>query len=65
VGYGWKRLVRLSAAFVSAASAVAISLLKGASYRIVLVAFLGAFIIGGFFSWLSRDLVAAVERWRR
>lgn len=65
LGSGWKRLVRISAAFVSAASALAISILNGATYQIVLIAFLGAFIIGGFFSWLSRDLVAVVERWRQ
>jgi hypothetical protein len=40
VGYGWKRLVRLSAALISAISAVAISVLNGASYRLALAAFL-------------------------
>lgn len=65
VGSGWKRLVRLSAALVSAVAALIISILNGETYEIVLIAFLGAFVIGGFFSWLSRDLVAVVERWRQ
>ena len=65
VGSGWKRLVRLSAALVSALAALIISILNGETYEIVLIAFLGAFVIGGFFSWLSRDLVAVVERWRQ
>ena len=65
VGSGWKRLVRLSAAAVSAIAALIISILNGETYEIVLIAFLGAFVVGGFFSWLSRDLVAVVERWRQ
>jgi hypothetical protein len=65
VASGWKRVVRLSAALVSAASALALSVLSGVNYQVLLVALLAAFVVGGFFSWLSRDLVALVERWRR
>lgn len=64
IGSGWKRLVRLSAALVAAVSAIAVSALYGVGYVALLVAMLGGFVLGGFFAWLARDLVAGIERWR-
>jgi hypothetical protein len=65
IGSGWKRLVRLSAAIISAIAALTVSVLNNVSVTAMLVSVVGAFILGGFFAWLSRDIVAVLERWRQ
>ena len=65
IGSGWKRTIRMSAAVIAAISALTVSVLYNVSVTVLLVSAVGAFILGGFFAWLSRDLVAVVERWRR
>lgn len=65
IGSDWKRLVRLSASIISAVSALAVSVLYGVDVTVLLVSAVGAFVLGGFFAWLSRDLTAVIERWRR
>jgi hypothetical protein len=65
LGQRWQRGVRWAAIYVSGLLGVAAAFLLHGSVvaQVLLVA--AALILGGFFSWLTRDLVAIVERVRR
>ena len=65
IGERWRHYARATAAWLSGALALIMSYVVHLSPGVRTVSVLSALILGGFFSWLARDLVAVVERIRR
>ncbi|MGR6962974.1 hypothetical protein ACU610_00690 [Geodermatophilus sp. URMC 61] len=68
IGARWRRCLRLSGCLLAACItyiAIAVAYYPQGDGAALLPFLPSAFILGGFISWLARDLVAAVERWRR
>jgi hypothetical protein len=65
IGERWRHYARATAAWLSGALALIMSYVVHISPGVRTVSVLSALILGGFFSWLARDLVAVVERIRR
>jgi hypothetical protein len=64
IGNRWRRLVRTVSSVTAALLATGILVLSGVDPEVTVGLIVSAFLVGGFFSWLSRDAVAAIERWR-
>lgn len=65
LGQRWQRGVRLAAIYVSGLLGVTAAVLVHGSVLAQVLLGAAALVLGGFFSWLTRDLVAIVERVRR
>jgi len=65
IGTRWRRTVRLGACFTAAVLATGVTVTTGTSPYVTIGLALTAFVVGGFFAWVARDLVAVVERGRR
>jgi len=66
-GY-WRRFLRGASCVIAATIALLVLLGTGAGHEnpgLTTTVVSATFIIGGFFSWFARDLVATVERWRQ
>jgi hypothetical protein len=65
LAFRWQRMLRLSACALAGACGLVTATFSGADIGAVAVSTGAAFVFGGFFAWLARDLVAVVEGWRR
>lgn len=61
-GATWRRKVRLSAVLLSASLVIGIASASGLQTQII--ALVAAGLVGGYLSWVFRDITAIVERWR-
>jgi hypothetical protein len=64
IGGRWRRSVRLASCIIGTGLAFGVVLFSTASYALAAAILLTSFFLGGFFSWVSRDIVAGIERWR-
>jgi hypothetical protein len=61
----WRRMLRLASCTTSALVALVAIAFSPVSFGVALTTVFGAFAVGGFFAWFTRDVAAGIERWRR
>ncbi|MDQ6945277.1 MAG: hypothetical protein M3256_03165 [Actinomycetota bacterium] len=61
----WRRLMRAAAAIVSAVAAFGLTAISHAGWGFILTAVSASLVLGGFFAWFARDIVASIESLRR
>lgn len=65
IGDTWRRFVRLSACIIASLITAAILIVGDSGFLLVLFTSVAIGVLGGFFSWVARDLLAIIERQRR
>ena len=64
IGASWRRRVRLKAAVAAGLVGLGALLFTEVGAFVKMSAIFTSTVFGGFFAWFTRDIVAAVEKWR-